>query len=216
MALLAEDACALLDHLGIETTAVWAVSAGCAIGLTLALSRPTRVSALVLSDGAPWFSRDDEMIAALVERLRILETEGAEAAYDARKTLGPVGPRIFSPASLPPSQNESAKLERQRELMRLRLASTSHSERIDGYAAELRTQKAYLGIDFSERLPELTMPLLAVNGTDDQVFPDVGWERFAERMPNLHCLSIEGGIHGCGQSPEAVRAILSFLETASE
>jgi aminoacrylate hydrolase len=204
----------------VDRAAVWGESAGCAIGLVLALTFPERVSALVLSDGAPWFSRDEKLVADLAARIEILQTQGQEAADQARRAGGPVGLRLFtaeSPAVSEPalSEAEQAKLARQRAEMRRRLAATSHQDRVAGYAAELRTQRAYLGFDVSGRLPELTMPVLAIHGSDDRVFPDPGWERYAESQPNLSYLSIEGGSHGCGQSPEAVQAMIDFLESSA-
>jgi pimeloyl-ACP methyl ester carboxylesterase len=209
----ADDALAVLDHFQADSSVVWAVSAGCAVGLTLAYHHPERVRALVLSDGSPWFSRDGEILAALEERLAILDHQGPEAAYEARKSDGSVGLRVLSAEPAPHSQSDMVKLERQQEEMRRRLASLSHSERVAGYAGELRTQKAYLGFDFSDRLAELSMPVLAIYGGRDQVFPDVEWKAYESSMPNLTALKLEGGTHGCGQSPSAVRAILAFLDS---
>lgn len=209
----AEDALAVLDHHDVDRAVVWAVSAGCPIGLTLAYAHPERVSALVLSDGSPWFSRDQELLANLRDRLDVLEKEGPEAAYEARKALGPVGLRVFSADPAAHSEAERDKLERQRFEMKRRLGSLSHAKRVAGYAGELRTLKAFMAFDFSDRLHELPMPILAIFGSRDQVFPDAGWTTYASSVPNLTALELEDGTHGCGQSPEAVRQILAFLDT---
>lgn len=209
----AEDALAVLDHNRVERAVVWAVSAGCPIGLTLAHAHPERVSALVLSDGSPWFSRDEELLGNLRDRLDVLDKQGPEAAYEARKVSGTVGLRVFSGDRAARSEAEMQKQERQRLEMKRRLGSLSHAERIAGYAGELRTQEAFMAFDFSERLHELQMPTLAVFGSRDQVFPDAGWRTQASSVLNLTALELEDGTHGCGQSPEAVRQILAFLDT---
>ncbi len=209
----AEDALAVLDHHEVDRAVVWAVSAGCPIGLTLAHAHPRRVRALVLSDGAPWFSRDEKLLAGLEDRLDLLDQQGPEAAYEARKASGSVGLRVFSGDPAARSEAEKEKQERQRLEMKRRLGSLSHAERVAGYAGELRTQKAFMAFDFSDRLHELPVPTLAVFGNRDQVFPDAGWKTYASAIPNLAAFELEGGTHGCGQSPEAVRQILAFLDS---
>jgi pimeloyl-ACP methyl ester carboxylesterase len=210
--LFCADALALLDHLGTPSAAVWGQSAGCAIAITLAIANPEKVDALVLSDGAPWFTRDDEVERRVRERIRVLETEGPAAAYDARKTYGSVGLQLFAGTERKEvTEEQRAKLARQREEFRVRLAAQSSEERIELYAAELRTQKAYLGFDATTELYDLHMPVLVIYGTEDRIFPDVPWSTYATAMPDLTFQPLEGAAHGCGRSPEAIDITVDFL-----
>jgi 3-oxoadipate enol-lactonase len=59
-----EDACALLDHLGVGRAHLYGESFGAAVGLRLAVDHPARVASLAMA-GAPWNVRRPSVAAAL-------------------------------------------------------------------------------------------------------------------------------------------------------
>ena len=77
--LFSADALALLHHLDIDRAVIWGESAGVPIASTFALMYPDQTQALILTDGAPWFSRDGEMLQRLKARIQILERDGPDA-----------------------------------------------------------------------------------------------------------------------------------------
>jgi pimeloyl-ACP methyl ester carboxylesterase len=211
LALFREDARALLDYLEVDNAAIWGQSAGGPIAACFALAFPDRTSSLVLTDATLWFSRDQEVLERLVGRLRVLETQGPEAAYEARRVDGAVGPHLFAPSQAGQPERERSKLETQKNELRQRLSDQTRSERIDLYASELRTLKAYIGFDITGSFRELRMPTLVISGTEDRIFPEVPWSEYAREMPNLTYSPMVGEPHGIGRSPNSIALIREFL-----
>lgn len=208
----AADARALLDHLDIPRVAVWGHSAGAAIALTTALESADRVAALVVTDAAPWFSQDVDLVRRLRERIALLEREGADAAYAARKTDGAVGLQLFSrPSAAPADPRRTALLAEVQNALR----SVTREERVAMYAAELRTYAAYLDFDARPVLDRVAVPIFIAYGTDDGIFPDNDWAQVASAIPSATVRPVEGGNHGCTNRPEIVAAIAQFLAEVS-
>jgi pimeloyl-ACP methyl ester carboxylesterase len=207
--LFADDAYELLRHLGIERAVVWGESAGVAIAITFAMRHSDATTALVLTDGAPWFSRDPELVRRLEQRIGILETEGPEAAYEARRAEGTVGLNAFAPGH-GETGDRSARGDG-RERIRAQLVAVGRPERIRMYAAELRTYAAYVGFDVTGTFARLSMPILVVYGTGDRVFPGADWAEVTDGMDNVEYVALEGADHGSGRRPDAIRAVASFL-----
>ena len=211
----ADDIRELLRHLGHERAHVWGTSAGGPITLAFGLDHPEAAAGLVVAESAPWLSQDEELLWKLRERIRILETDGVEAAYAARREGGTVGLDLFA-ASRPSTAGAGEQSARggRRDQIRAQLAKVPREERMAKYAGELRTYAAYVDWDATKRFGELEMPLLCVYGTADSVFPDVGWHALAEGRPNVRCLAVEGAEHGTAtQPPEIQTEILSFLRS---
>lgn len=200
MAQFADDAAGVLDHFGIERAHVWGISAGGPIALEFALRHGRRVRSLAVSDSAPWLSRDGELLERLRERIRVLEEEGAEAAYAARRSGGTVGLDLFKsskPRGTPgPSEAEAAARAAQADAIRAQLAAVPREERIAKYAGELRTYAAYLDYDASASLAEIEAPVLIQYGSADRVFPDVPWAALTQAMPNATFVPYAGADHG--------------------
>ncbi len=210
--LFAQDAYDLLRHLGIARAVVWGESAGVAIATTFALEYPHATTALILTDGAPWFSRDPLLIQRLTQRIQLLDRTGPEAAYNARRDEGTVGLNLFSPQRLTETGREAEQLESRRVRIRTQLAAMDRAERVRGYAAELRTYSAYIDFDVTGSFSNLSMPVLIIYGTSDTIFPSVEWAHLTEAMDNVHYVALEGGEHGCGREPHAIEIIGKFLE----
>jgi pimeloyl-ACP methyl ester carboxylesterase len=212
MALFADDIHALLAELGFERAHVWGTSAGGQITLGYGLDHPAAATGLVVADSAPWLSRDEDLRAKLRERIDLLQREGAEAAYAARRENGTVGLNLFAAARPAQSEAEQEAREAQRARIQAQLAKIPREERIAKYAGELRTYEAYLGFDASTRLGELSPPTLVVYGTADTVFPDAGWAEAAARNPKISYRAVEGAEHGLTAAhPGTLGEIHAFL-----
>jgi pimeloyl-ACP methyl ester carboxylesterase len=212
--LFAQDGVQLLRHLDIAEAVIWGESGGVPIGITFGLRHPDSTRALILTDGAPWFSRDPALVQGLKDRIRLLETDGPEAAYVARRQQGPVGLNVFAsqrPATSPAGSAEGDAREIGRAQIQAQLRALERPERVRMYAAELRTSDAYVDFDATSSFRLLTMPVLIIYGTGDMVFPSVEWAELTSGMDNVAYVAVEGGEHGCGRQPEAIDIIAGFL-----
>ena len=199
------DIVALLRHLGHKTAHIWGTSAGGPIAMQFGLSNPDLAASLIITDTAPWLTKNLDIKDRLRERISLLETDGAEAAYTARRSNGTVGLQLFADSR--PAINEADRREREERAaaIRLQLAKISREERIEKYAGELRTYNAYLDWDATATFPELTMPALVLYGTGDTVFPSVDWGSLCADQQLITYQEFIGAEHGAASSsPEAV------------
>jgi 3-oxoadipate enol-lactonase len=206
----AADALALLHHLGKESAVIMGDSAGGPIALTFALRYPEATRGLVLAEtGARLLSgRFAERVRA---RIALLESEGAAAAYAARKEGGGVGlgerAKWFT---LPP--DVEAQLEAgQREFLD-RLRETTREDRIGWYAGELRNYSAYLDVDLHPRLAEIRCPTLVIHGDRDGLIPHELGVRLAAGIPNAEFATIPDADHGVMYFPGAADALRRWLD----
>jgi pimeloyl-ACP methyl ester carboxylesterase len=209
--LFADDARELLRHLGLAEAVIWGESGGVAIAITFGLRHPDSTRALILTDGAPWFSRDPVLVQPLRDRIRLLEADGPEAAYVARREHGPVGLNVFATRRPAASPAEVEAREMGRAQIQAQLRSVERSERVRMYAAELRTSAAYVDFDATGSFHHLTMPVLIIYGTGDLVFPSARWDELTSGMDNVEYVAAEGAEHGCGRQPQAIETVASFL-----
>lgn len=212
---LAADIRELLGHLGEARAHAWGTSAGGPITLAFGLEHPDAATSLVVADSAPWLSRDAELLGRLRERIRILETEGPDAAYAARREHGTVGLDLFARSRPARVATERASRDAQRDRIREQIASIPREERVRKYAGELRNYAAYLDHDVSPRFAELTMPVFIAYATGDTVFPEAGWAELAAGRPHVTYHAINGEHGAAGQDPATLDAILEFLRRAT-
>ncbi len=84
------DVVALLDHLGFETAAFWGYSNGCTVGLKVAQDHPTRIAALVGSNGVSCTTPEQiaEIVAQRVPEFREYGWEKLIAGFTKREPDG--------------------------------------------------------------------------------------------------------------------------------
>lgn len=207
----ARDVRELLRHLGHDRAHAWGTSAGGQIALATGLQYPEATTSVVISDSAPWLSLDEELKGKLRDRIKVLNEEGPEAAYQARGTSGTVGLNLFVGRQVQ-SEEDKRALEERRQRIRAALRDVPREERLAKYAGELRTYSAYVDWDATPRLREMKPPTLVVYGTEDTVFPSAGSRTMVELIPNVECKAFQGADHGVQAFPETIDLIVSFLE----
>jgi pimeloyl-ACP methyl ester carboxylesterase len=209
--LFASDVRELLRHLGHDRAHIYGTSAGGPTTLTFGLDHPDATATLVVTDTAPWLSKDPDLLGKLRERINILKTKGVEAAYEARREGGTVGLNLFSAARPAASKEEEDQRAARRAAIQAQLAQVPREERIAKYGSELRTYEAHLDFDCSARLGEIKAPVLLIYGTGDTVYPNVDWPKLIEGKPNYTYVAIEGAEHGvAGEHPEIYDTIVEF------
>jgi 3-oxoadipate enol-lactonase len=147
--LLAADLDALLDALDIEKTHLVGLSMGGMISQIFALEYPSRIHTLTLCDTSSAYS--DAVAPVWQERIRAAEIEGMAALAE------PTVERWFTERF---HRASPAAIRRFRDLV----AGTS----LKGYAG---CSEAILQIRATERLNEISVPVLVVVGEHDQGTP---------------------------------------------
>lgn len=208
----AQDLRDLLRHLDIERSHLIGSSAGGPIAMTYALMYPEAVKALVLVNTSPCLIPEGPPAERIRARVRLLEEEGAEAAYDARRQAGPVGLDLFlaNVRNVDPAMvRELREVQKQ---VQARIRETSREQRVAWYAGETHNYSAYLGVDLTPRLHELHMPTFIIHGDADSIVPAAGAYALKDHIPQAELSILRGAEHGLmAGNEEAPRAILGFL-----
>jgi 3-oxoadipate enol-lactonase len=164
MALMADDAAALLDAVGVDSAHVYGVSMGGSVALEMALRHPEKIRSLTLGCTTPGGPQS------------VLSEPWALVAYVERRVRGITGPDflevMFSLGYL--AEHRSEVLE--------------SYERFPDYPAtppEVITAQlgASGGYDAYDRLPDIAAPTLVIHGTDDPLVPADNGRILAERIP---------------------------------
>ncbi len=188
---LADDAIALLDHLGLERVVVVGCSVGGQIAQALTIRHPERVSALLLSNTAARIGTPESWQA----RIDAIEAGGLAAIAPAVLT------RWFAPAFL---ARPDARLW------------ATMLERCDpqGYIA---TCEALARADLTAEVPRITCPTLCLAGSEDQATPPDLVRATAERIPGARFVVLDGSGHlPAIDAPEATaRLIRDLMEQAN-
>lgn len=195
---MADDAIAVLDHVGIDTAHVVGASMGGAISQIVALQHPERVRSLTLACTAcrnhPWRR---ELITEWATRASE-RGMGAMTREAARWVIGPRSFRRLLPAFgwLGP----------------LAMGRSSHA-----FVAQVR---AILATDetMAERLGEITVPALVMVGNQDILTPRGDSEEIAERLPDAELVVISGAAHGfmVEHATTFNRVLLQFLDRVTK
>lgn len=184
---LADDAVALLDHLGVEAAVVGGCSVGGMIAQGVALGHPGRVKALVLSNTAARIGTVDLWAA----RAGAVRTGGMAAVADA------VLERWFAPAfrNSPEAAPWATMLRRCDPL---------------GYAG---TCAALSRADFRGEAGRIAVPTLMIAGTADQATPPALVAETAAMIPGARLVTLDGSGHiPAIDSPDTLAAtIAEFL-----
>jgi 3-oxoadipate enol-lactonase len=173
---MADDAIAVLDHVGVEKAHIVGASMGGAISQIVGLKYPQRVNSLTLACTA---CRNHPWRRELLQGWATMASEqgmGAMAREAARWVIGPRSFRRLLPAFgwLGP----------------LAMGRTSHA-----FVAQVR---AILDVDesVSEQLEHVDLPTLVLVGNQDILTPRGDSEEIADRMPNAELVVISGAAHG--------------------
>ncbi|MEC3893673.1 alpha/beta fold hydrolase [Nocardiopsis sp. LDBS1602] len=187
MELLAGDALAVLDDLGIDRAHVYGFSMGGKVAQTLAASAPERVGALVLGSTAPGGDNEVERPHHASVALRKANTE------EGRVLIA----HLFYMPEWADSHPETVARILPRNPLR----------------AQRRHYEASLKHDGWDRLPLIQAPTLVVHGEDDELTPVANAELLAERIPDARTLILPGARHGYPHeaAPKATEAVVDFL-----
>ncbi|AFR06020.1 alpha/beta hydrolase [Nocardiopsis alba] len=187
MELLAGDALAVLDDLGIDRAHVYGFSMGGKVAQTLAASAPERVGALVLGSTAPGGDNEVERPHHASVALRKANTE------EGRVLIA----HLFYTPEWADSHPETVARILPRNPLR----------------AQRRHYEASLKHDGWDRLPLIQAPTLVVHGEDDELTPVANAELLAERIPDARTLILPGARHGYPHeaAPKATEAVVDFL-----
>jgi pimeloyl-ACP methyl ester carboxylesterase len=187
----ADDIAQLLTELSIDKAVIAGISRGGYVSLAFARRHPERLLGLMLFDtrATPADEKERQNYEAMSSRLA---TEGMGFVPELMK------PRIFGPTALA----QRPDLIRQVEQMILDQDPQSVAAAARGMITRL---------DSRPILPSLTVPVLAVAGTEDGAYNDT--KAIAEAIPNAKFIEIPQAGHFCNlERPELVTAtIRKFL-----
>ena len=192
---VAEDALALLDHLGLAQATVCGLSMGGYAAFALYRRHPERVSALVLADTRAAADSDEAKKgrAELADRVR---RQGAEAAAE-----------VFLPKLL----GETSRRERPELVTRVREMILANPARGIGDALGGLAARA----DATGLLREIRVPTLFVVGEEDAVSPPAEMEKMHQQVAGSSFVKLARAGHLSNlEEPEAFTASLrEFLRS---
>lgn len=185
----ADDAIALMDHLGIDKAVLLGMSQGGFLSLRAALAHPDRVQGLVLIDSGTHVDPPEVL-------------EGYKGLID----------QWVSADSLDEVANAVATIIiNDPELSAEWIAKWKSRDRS---TITLPGQTLLTRDDISSRVPELSCPVLIVHGEEDQAIPIDTAEHLAEQLPDCRGLvRIPGAAHAANMTHPALvnPAIDKFL-----
>ena len=187
----ANDAVALLDHLGIARAHAYGHSMGGRVSQWLGIDHGARIGALVLGATSPGGSHGVSRPAAVDALWRTPPTD-PDAAFDA------LGALFWSPAWI------DANRETARAVM--------EAPPLPTFVRQLHYQ-ASEGHDAWELLPTIRNPTLVIHGSEDELNPTANAFLLAERIPGAELAMIAGGRHFYPHEfrEEAGRVVNAFL-----
>lgn len=193
---MAGDLFDLLDSRGIEETHFVGVSMGGLIGMTAALTRPSRIKSLVLCDTTACYGHGVRPMWE--DRIRVAEAEGMTAALMDRTMA------IWFTEGFRTRRPDAVE----------RIAAMLRNCDPRGYAAAIR---AIGFVDLTERLGAIRSPTLVVVGEQDPGTPPAMARIIHERIARSELLVIPNAMH-CAVVEDADRflaALLGFLGARS-
>ena len=190
----AQDAVALLDHLGIDRAHAYGISMGGRICQWLGIDHPGRVASPVLGCTTPGNAHG-------VPRPPDVDARMANRPADPELAIRFLAEQMVSPA-YSDAHPEYMELLRERAM-----------NPIPAYAQKLH-YLASEGHDSWDLLPTISAPVLAVHGTEDTINPTANAPLLAQRIPGAELYLVNGGRHGYFLEfrQEASALVLDFLE----
>jgi 3-oxoadipate enol-lactonase len=189
--LLADDAIALLDELGIETVHFVGLSMGGMIGQCLALDHARRLTSLALCDTAAIMP--DEVQSVWQDRITRAGADGMQSQVE--ETLE----RWFTPEFLKSDPPEA-------DLIRRQILATP----VAGY---IGCSQAISRLNYLDRLSEITHPTLIVVGEDDPGTPVAASEAMHQRIAGSRLVVLPAARHlsNIEQAAGFNKALMEFL-----
>ena len=195
---LADDAAALLHHLGISRAHVLGPSMGGTIAMELALRHPRLVRSLTLA--CTWAYADPRFLHTIEAWISLAYRVPVEERY-----RHVVYPWIFSPAFLAQKENVEQALQR--------ALAYPHQTKPEAIERQARGILAWNGTRV-ERLGSIRVPALVLVGKDDILTPPAFSTFLATKLPRARRVVLPGG-HGffLEQADAFNRAVLRFLKS---
>ena len=197
MAQYAQDGAALLDHVGWETCAVVGISFGGMVAQEFAVSYPQRVEKLVLLCTS---AGGDAGASYPLHEL------GALPADERAARITTLTDTRFTPEWLATHPDDAAMVA-----MRNEQAAVPKSK--DTIKGEILQLGARIGHDVSDRLHQVTAPVLVTAGRFDGIAPVSNSEEIVKRIPDATLSIYEGGHIFTAQDRRAIADIRTFLTT---
>ncbi|MBR8744381.1 alpha/beta fold hydrolase [Nocardiopsis sp. MG754419] len=187
MELLARDALAVLDDLGVERAHVYGFSMGGKVAQNLAAIAPERLGALVLGSTAPGGEHEIERPHHASIALRKANTEEGRAL---------IAYLFYTPVWADAHPETVARIVPRNPLR-----------------AQRRHYEASMKHDGWDLLPRIQAPTLVVHGEDDELTPIGNAALLAERIPDARLLVLSGARHGYlhESAPKSTEAVRDFL-----
>jgi 3-oxoadipate enol-lactonase len=190
---MAGDLFDLLDNLGIMETHFVGVSMGGLIGMTAALTRPSRIKSLVLCDTTAYYGPGVRPMWE--DRIRVAESDGMTAALVDRTMA------IWFTEAFRTRHGNAVE----------RIASMLRQSDPRGYAAAIR---AIGFVDLTDRIGAIRCPTLVMVGEQDPGTPPAMARVIHERIAGSELRVIPGAMH-CAVVEDAdsfLLALANFLE----
>jgi pimeloyl-ACP methyl ester carboxylesterase/class 3 adenylate cyclase len=185
---------AVVDALGLEQFALYALSAGGMTGVAYTARHPERVTRLVLAStnaSWPWLDADEERRARLMRMVGMFETDWDQPSVTNMMIdfLDPdvdeVGRRVFG------------------EFLR----RSGDGPEVAGFF------RAYLEMDTREEAKRIRVPTLVMHGREDNPIPLEAGRQLASLVPGARFEIIDGGhFEGTGNTAATRAQVLEFLE----
>jgi 3-oxoadipate enol-lactonase len=196
---MADDAVALLDHLGVEKASVLGISLGGCIAQMLALRRPEKTGRLIL--GCTFFSGRLWKVGMPAETVRVL--------LDTRGKLEDVARRMHEVCL-----SRRFVLQHPEELERLVRWSVEKPVRFHGLEGQ---RQAFASFDIEDRTGAVAAPALILHGSEDAVIPVERGRELSKALGGSRLQVIEGAGHLFFIEQPALSAALitDFLQSAA-
>lgn len=173
MELLADDALAIMDELGIDKAHFMGISMGGMIGQTLALEHPERVSSLILCDTA--CQVPEESLPIWEERIAAARQYGMEALADGTME------RWLSP-----------EFQKKYPEVTQKIRDIVVSTPVNGFAGCCRAISRF---DVKDRLPQLSLPILIMVGENDPGTPVEASRQIQKQIGGSRLEVLPGAFH---------------------